>query len=136
MNVQCLGEDVCYDGWFSRRAAQARSIGRRAGLFGDDVIYGSGLDSLGLFVKNLVTGDVGKSAGAAALNTIAGKLSPTQKAQVAQIQDSLGIQALPVSNATPNLSEAQKPSYTPYLIGGGVALVAGYFMLKTMKRRR
>lgn len=114
MNVQVLGDDICY---------------------GADSMWGSFGKSVSGFFKS----DTGKVVTAAVTSSIGQKLTQTQKAQLANIQEAAGITALPQNWTTPAgptvVQQPPAPSYTNYYIVGGALLIGLVIMLGTRSRR-
>jgi len=114
MNVQVLGDDICY---------------------GADSMW----DSLSKSVTGFFTSDTGKVVTAAVTSYVGQKLKPTQKAQLAHNLEAAGITALPQSwkswTTLPVPLIPQKDNIVPYLIIGGAVLVGLVVMLGTRHRR-
>jgi hypothetical protein len=117
MNVQVLGSDIVYG---------ADSAG--SNIFTDMV---SGISS---FFKS----DTGKVVAQAVASSVGQKLTPTQKAQLANIQEAAGITPMPQNYTTPGYYPSQGFDYQknlPYLIVGGAVVVGLMMMLATKGAR-
>ena len=107
-------------------------------VLGDDIAYGadSFWDSSVKTVTNFMKSDTGKVAVGTGLAIISEKLTPTQKAQLANAQAAAGIPLVPYNNSQPVEKPDTKKDNTSYYIVGGAVLIAGLFLLATLKRRR
>jgi ascorbate-specific PTS system EIIC-type component UlaA len=110
MNVQVLGDDISY---------------------GADSYWGSAVKTVTNFIKS----DIGKVVVGTGLAVIGAKLTPTQKAQLANAQVAAGIPLVPYNNSQPVEKPDVKKDNTSYFIVGGAVLIAGLFLFSTMKRR-
>ena len=111
-------------------------------VLGDDITYGadmSWLSSAWNGFTNFVTSDTGKQVTGALLNVAAERLSPTQKAQVSQMQSAAGMQPIIYNYGTPQPVVLPQPGgikpAIPYIIIGGAVLVGAAIMLGTRKPR-
>ena len=106
-------------------------------VLGDDIAYGaeSFWDSSVKTVTNFMKSDTGKVAVGTGLAIISEKLTPTQKAQLANAQVAAGIPLVPYNNSQPVGKDSSTPKdNTSYFIVGGAVLLAAMFMFATMKR--
>ena len=151
MNVEVLGDDIYYGASLNtifakqrqRAVAFARMKNRGRGFGDDDIMMDGWLDSVGKFaatagksIVKLVKPPAGKIVGAAALTGVAGRLSQTQKAQIASVQEAAGM-APQVLTGGGSTSIAQPIGDTLSknlpLILGGVA-VLGLFAVIALKK--
>jgi hypothetical protein len=127
MNVQVLGNDVCYGN--SPNTIFRKQ--RREVMLGGNV-FTDFFSSIG----KAVSSDTGKAVTAAVLTTTAQRMTPTQKANLAIVQEAAGIPAQVVTgggSTTINLpGKTELSSALPYIIGG-VALL-GLFAVIAMKK--
>ena len=110
MNVQVLGDDIAY---------------------GAESFWGSAIKT----ITNVAKSDTAKTIAGTAFNVIGEKLTPTQKAQLANAQVAAGIPLVPYNNSQPVGKDSSTPKdNTSYFIVGGAVLLAAMFMFATMKR--
>lgn len=109
-------------------------------LLGDDVLLGldlSGISDFGRSVGAFFQSDTGRAVGGAVLTTIAGRMSPTQKAQVARAQEIVGMQPQVFTGSNnPIIMPTQEDSFKKNLplILGGVGLLAAITLVVLKKR--
>jgi len=132
MNVEVLGSDICYGN-------SPNTILRKQQR---DVFLGGGLtDFLSDVTKGIskaFTSDTGKALTSAVLETTAKRITPTQKAQIASMQEAAGInpQALTSGGSTFINWPTGKTDMTTMipLAIGGVALLALMAMMFKISR--
>jgi len=92
-------------------------------------------------VKTVIKSPTGKALGTAIVGAAVAKMTPTQKAQLAQAQTAAGMtpQALSDVSGSQVAIPTGKPSFfaqnAPWLIIGGVTIVGGIVLFATMKKR-
>jgi hypothetical protein len=129
MNVEVLGDDLCYG----------------SAVYGNEIMYGGWLQSIGKAavgigkgIKAVVKSPTGKSIGSAALTSVAGRMNPTQKAALATIQETAGMAPQVVTGG--GITQVAVPtgfdmSKNLPLIIGGVAVVGVLLFVMSQKRR-
>lgn len=144
MNVQVLGDDVCYGASLKTvfRKQQAQLHPEYSQYRQDDEHLGGGftdaLVGIGKGIAKVFTSDTGKAVTSAVLTASAGRLTPTDKANLASVQQAAGISPQVVTGGGvslikwPSAAGDQLTSAMP-LILGGVALLG--VMLVMMKQR-
>lgn len=159
MNVEILGDDVVYGASmntvfqkfprsdrkamravikkFSRNTIETK---KRKAYLGDDVLLGfdlSGITDIGRSIGSFFQSDTGRAVGGAVLTTIAGRMSPTQKAQVARAQEIVGMQPQVFTGSNnPVMMPERESSFKKNLpiILGGVGLLAAITLVVLKKR--
>jgi hypothetical protein len=147
MNVEVLGDDIYYGSSpntilhkqsriIKEIAAKARK--RRGTSFGDDELlgvdwgaFGTGLLNIGKSgvkaVSKVVSSPTGKSVISAGLASVAGRLNPTEKANLAQAQEAMGLSPQVITGGGASAIYLPQPESSlqknlPYIIGGVVFL--------------
>lgn len=156
MNVEVLGDDIYYGGNPNtilrkqvRRASQIVGKLKKSHTFGDDELMGVDWGALGTGLLNfgksatktvakVVSSPTGKSVVSAGLTSIAGRLNPTQKAQVAQAQEAMGLSPQVITGGGTSLvygppPESMVQKNLPLIIGGVVVL--GVAVILMSKKR-
>lgn len=117
MNVEVLGDDICY-------GASMNTVFRKQSRLGDDFLgldftkIGGFFTKAGKSIVSIGKSPTGKVVGSSVLTSLAARLTPTQKAQVAKAQEIAGIQPSWVPAGLPSIP-ANKPDFTiPYIVGG------------------
>jgi hypothetical protein len=140
MNVQVLGDDVCYDRFPARPPLSVMKRQRLNPNFGDDIMYGGNfLDTLLTFGKGAVaaiSSPTGKAMVSAGLTATATRLTPTQKAVLADAQQVAGMQPQVISGGGQtviNLPTTQRQfsinDNLPMIVGGVAVLGLVVFLL-------
>jgi hypothetical protein len=110
---------------------------RQRALLGDDVVYGGAWDVLTKGVTDFFKSDTGKVVTQAVTSSIGQRLTPTQKASLANLNEQMGITPMP-GQYPPLPFPSQGFDWqknAPYLIAGGAALVGLLIVVGTSKRR-
>ena len=117
-------------------AMKKAAMMRRSG-YGDDIMYDGWLEDASKSISGFFQSDTGKVVTQAVATSVGQRLTPTQKAQWANIQEAAGISPYPVNPQTgmqnPNAFDYQKNM--PYLIAGGAVLIGLIMILGTRKSR-
>ena len=154
MNVEILGDDVCYDGFVStltklRSAGKVTSAAggmasvvrkasptvksKQALYMGDDISYGDLLSDIGSFLKSDTGKEVTKGLVQVGVTAVSQNLNPTDKAKLAQAQQLIGMTPQTYTNAQPQIINAPKTDLMPFYIVGG-AVVAGLIIMLATKK--
>jgi len=133
MNVQVLGEDVCY-------GASLKTVFRKQAIeqgipYRGEHLSGSIWEGIGGIVKGIgkaVSSDTGRAVTSAVLTASAGRITPTDKANIAAVQQAAGIPPQTLTSGGSTFikwpTEAPQASMmVPFAIGG-IALL-GMMML-------
>lgn len=134
MNVEVLGDDICY-------GASHNTVFRKQSRLGDDELlgfdfgsFGKGIVKIGKSAVSIFKTPTGKAVGSATLTALAGRMTPTQKAQVAKAQEIAGVspQWVPgsINIVPPPPPEDQFKKNMPYIIGGVALLGLAFIVMK------
>ena len=123
MNLQVLGDDICY--------------GSDDISYGRDEVYGNWLTDAYKTVSGTVSKIAGSTVGKAAIQAgttaAVNSLTPTQKAQVAQLQAMSGVTPQNFTNTSPTIVQMPGSSMLPMYIAGGALVLGLVIMLATKK---
>lgn len=132
MNVEVLGDDVYQDSFYRQNAPMGGIL--------DSVV--EAFKSGSQYVQKIVQTPTGQVIASGLVTAALSRLTPTQKADLAQAQATLGMTPVVYSNTggvNPyNVFPPQPDTFQrnmPLIIAGGAVIVGMLFLLGTQKRR-
>lgn len=141
MNIEVLGDDISYGNALTGTGRKL-TLQRRYARKGYDESLDGGWDFITDAVKSTTTAlkkvmstDTGKTIVGASLVAVGQRMTPTDKANLQQIQNAVGLNPMPYQAVSQTPVDFGKPmsDKLPYIIIGGAVLIGALIMFGTRK---